>query len=47
MDLAACQAIYYLVVDFAACCAVGDTCLSKFITLTKLDYSSSAVVVES
>ena len=44
MDLAAFQAINYLGMNFAACCAVADSCVSNFISFTKGDYRSSAVV---
>jgi len=47
VDLTAFQAIYYLVVDSAACCAVADSCVSKFITRAQGDVSSSGFVVES
>lgn len=45
MDLAAFQAIYYLVVDFAACWAVADSGVFKF--FTQWANCSSWVVVES
>ena len=47
MDLAAFQAINYLGMNFAACCAVADSCVSKFITFTKGANCSSWNVVES